>query len=402
MDTYSPESVGMSSERLERIAPVMEAFVKDNQLPGIMTLVQRRGQVVHFGQSGLMDIEAGKPMQEDALFRIYSMTKPIISVALLMLLERGLFSLSDPVSKFIPAFKQTKVYAGSSKLGLTLVDQAPEMTLYHLMTHTAGLSYGWFFDSPVEDLYRQLLPTISGRSQLLSDKVEQLATLPLLYQPGTQWRYSMATDVVGLVIQIVTGKPLAEALEEMIFKPLGMVDTGFTVPPEKEFRLMEIYTSPALYDPVVASPERTGIGDVTTPTSSPSGGGGLVSTLADYLAFCNCLINEGRYESGRLLSRKTLAWMTTDHIPASLQPISIGPDMLDHGFGLGVRARATLSGTRALSSVGEYGWSGAAQTFFWIDPSESFIGLLMTQHLPTLPYPVHDRFRNLAYQAIDD
>ena len=182
-----------------------------------------------------------------------------------------------------------------------------------------------------------------------------------------------------------------------------MVDTAFSVPADKRSRLAQIYTSQALYDPIPCKPEEVwGLGDVTTPTSIPSGGGGLVSTLADYLAFCSCLLNQGKYDGGSLISRKTLAWMTANHMPPSLMPIKAGPDTLDHGFGLGFRVTTSLGERRELSSVGEYGWGGAAQTYFWIDPAEGFIGLMMTQHLPLAPYPVQERFRNLAYQALVD
>ena len=403
MDTDSPESAGMSSQRLDRIAPIMEGFVQDNRLPGIMTLIQRRGKIVHFGRFGLMDIEAGVPMQEDGIFRIYSMTKPIVSVAAMMLLEEGSFSLNDPVSKFVPAFAKTKVYAGTGTLGPKLVDQQPVMTLKHLMTHTAGLSYGWFFDSPVEELYRQAISQPIPRSQPLQDLIECIAELPLLSQPGTQWRYSVATDVVGYIVQIISDMPLADFLNERIFEPLGMIDTAFQVPFEKLGRLAQIYASQALYDPYPVPPEHVfGIGDVTTPTDCPSGGGGLTSTLSDYLKFCNCLLNNGAYDGTRLISRKTLAWMTANHIPETMLPLAIGLQELDYGFGLGFRVTTDLGRARRLTSVGEYGWAGAANTYFWIDPSEDFIGLMMTQHLPIEEYPVVERFRNLAYQAIVD
>ena len=403
METHLPEDVGMSSDRLGRISPIMEQFVKDNQMPGIMTLVQRKGKVVHLGKYGMMDIEAGKPMQEDALFRIYSMTKPIVCVALMMLYEEGHFSLNDPVSKFIPAFSKTKVYAGSTPLGPTLVDQDPVITLHHLLTHTAGLSYGWFFDSPVEDLYREILPNIFLRNQTLEEVVDQIAKLPLVFQPGTQWRYSFATDVLGHVVQVVADMPLAEFLEKRIFRPLGMTDTAFHVTAEKHDRLAQIYGSEKLYDPVALKPNDVGlIGDVTVPTKCPSSGAGLVSTLRDYLSFCNCLINNGRYEGGHLLSRKTLAWMTSDHIPAQLKPLKLGLWTLDHGVGLGFRVTTSLGEARALTSTGEYGWAGAAQTYFWIDPAEEFIGLMMTQYMPIEPYPAQERFKILAYQAIAD
>jgi CubicO group peptidase (beta-lactamase class C family) len=401
MEIYKPESVGIDSQRLARLDKVMQEYVKDDQLPGILTLVQRHGKVVQLGKYGHVDIAAKKPIHEDALFRIYSMTKPITSVALMTLFEEGHFSLKDPVSKFIPAFKHTKVYAGSEVLGMKLVEQNPPMTLYHLLTHTAGLSYGWFFDSPVEELYRQAGESMFQRGQTLAENIDTLAQLPLLFQPGTQWRYSFATDVIGRVIEVVADMPLGDFYAERIFKPLGMVDTAFQVPPEKCHRLAPLYVSEALYNPVEATPEQVLlIGDVTTHTKCPTGGAGLVSTLADYLAFCNCLLNNGAYEGGRLLGRKTVAWMTANHIPAAWMPIKVGTDVLDHGFGLGFRVATSLGEARALTSIGEFGWGGAAQTFFWIDPAEQFVGLMMTQLLPVEPYPVQERFRNLAYQAI--
>ncbi len=403
MKLYPPEDVGLSSARLKRIDTVMEDFVADNRLPGIITLIQRRDKVIHLGKYGLMDIEAGRPIEEDAIFRIYSMTKPIISVALMMLYEEGRLSLQDPVSDFIPAFGRTKVYAGTTPLGLRLVGQDPVMTVYHLLTHTAGLSYGWCFDSPVEDLYRELMPNVFHREQPLEYVVEQIAQLPLLFQPGSQWRYSRATDILGYVVQVLADMPLADFLEERIFRPLGMNDTTFQLPLEKVGRLAKIYESPELYDPIVADPAGLGtLCDVTTPTRCPSGGGGLLSTLADYLSFCNCLLNEGCSDSGQLISRKTLEWMTTNHIPQHMLPLAMGPVMLDHGFGLGFRVATSLGEARTLTSVGEYGWYGIANTYFWIDRSEALIGLMMTQHRPKLPYPVMERFKILTYQSIDD
>lgn len=403
MEIHAPEEVGLSSERLARIPAAMQQFVQDNQIPGILTLIQRRGKVVHLGKYGLMDIEAEKAMQEDALFRIYSMTKPIISVALMMLYEEGRFSLNDPVAQFIPAFSHTKVYAGVTPLGLKLVEQDPVITIHHLLTHTAGLSYGWFFDSPVEDRYRELIPHIFHRTQTLAEVVARLAELPLLFQPGTQWRYSYATDVLGYLVQLIADMPLATFLEERIFKPLGMVDTAFQVPSEKRDRLAQIYGSAKRYNPFPLNPTEVGlIGDVTVATKCPSGGGGLVSTLADYLRFCNCLLANGRYPYGQLLSRKTIAWMTSNHIPATQMPLHIGPWPQHSGFGLGFRVITSLGEARTLTSQGEYGWAGAANTYFWIDPAEEFIGLFMTQYMPAEGYVPQERFKILAYQAIVD
>ncbi len=403
MQTTSPEDVGLSSTRLDRITPYMEDLVHDNQLPGVLTLVQRHGKIAHFGKFGSMNIEASKPMQEDALFRIYSMTKPITSIAVMMLLEEGRFNLFDPVSKYIPAFAKTKVCVGSGVMGLQLVDQQPPMNIQHLLTHTSGLSYGSFFDSPVDDLYRCVDKGPFDRTAPLENLIEQLAALPLVFQPGTNWRYSMSTDVLGYLVQLIADMPLADFFKERIFKPLGMVDTDFMVPSQKLSRLAQIYYSDALYDihPVL-SKSVPGIGDITKPTSTPLGGAGLVSTLADYLAFCNCMLNKGTYEGGRLLSRKTIEWMTANHIPDSMMPIYMGLEQRDHGFGLGFRVTTHLGQARRLSSVGEFGWGGLANTYFWVDPVEDFIGLMMTQHLPTLPYIANDIFRNLAYQAIND
>ncbi|MCA0458354.1 MAG: beta-lactamase family protein [Chloroflexi bacterium] len=403
MNLAQPESAGMSSDRLQCINALMENCVTDNQLPGILTLVQRHGKVVHLGKFGAMDIAANKPMQEDALFRIYSMTKPITSLATMILLEEGRFNIFDPVSNFIPAFAKTKVYDGMSVSGMKLVDQQPAMNIQHLLTHTAGLSYGSFFDSPVEELYRQSGRITFTRNDPLESFINRLAEFPLLFQPGTNWRYSLATDVLGYLVQVVADMPLGDFLQERIFKPLGMTDTAFTVPADKVSRLAQIYTSKELYNITPVPPaEVMGVADVTTPTQTPLGGAGLVSTLADYLTFCNMLLNKGAYEGGRLVSRKTIEWMTANHIPASIMPIYMGLEQRDHGFGLGFRVTVDLGQSRRLSSVGEFGWGGAANTYFWVDPAEDFIGLMMTQHLPLSPYPFNDLFRNLAYQAIID
>ena len=262
---------------------------------------------------------------------------------------------------------------------MQLVDQQTPITVHNLLTHTAGLSYGWFFDSPIEDQYRKIIPELFLRSRPLAEVVELIANIPLLFQPGTKWRYSYATDVLGYLVQVVADMPLADFLAERIFKPLGMIDTAFQVAPEKVGRLAQLYASKALYDPYPIPAESVPLmGDVTSPTQCPSSGGGLTSTLSDYLKFCNCLLNKGT----PLISRKTLAWMTANHIPDKLLPLTIGINELDHGFGLGFRVATDLGKARALTSVGEFGWAGAAQTYFWVDPTEDFIGLMLTQHMP--------------------
>lgn len=402
MQTSAPERAGMDAKRLERIDAYMQEAVQNDRLPGILTLVQRRDNIVQLGSYGKMDIEAGRAMETDALFRIYSMTKPITSVAILLLVEAGKLSLNDPVAKYIPAFKQTKVYAGMDGGAMTLTAQQPEMTVYHLLTHTAGLSYG-FFESPVDEQYRRVMPALFERNQPLSTVIEQIAELPLLCQPGAGWNYSVATDVLAYLVQVIAEMPVADFFRTQIFEPLGMADTDFYVPASRAERLAQIYKSADLYDPVPIPPHEVGLlRDVTTPTQSPSGGGGLVSTLADYLAFCNCLLHKGAYEGGRLLGHKTWELMTANHIPAALMPIRMGDYAMDHGFGLGFSVTTALGGTRKLGSVGNFGWGGAANTFFSIDPSEDLILLMMTQYLPVAPYPVAERFQNLVYQAIND
>jgi CubicO group peptidase (beta-lactamase class C family) len=403
LQLHTPESAGMDSARLARIDAIMGEFTQDDRLPGIMTLVQRRDKVVHLGRYGKMDIEAGRAMEEDALFRIYSMTKSIVSVAVMTLVDAGRLSLEEPVATFIPAFGKTKVYDGMDGTSLRLVEQQTPMKVYHLLTHTAGLSYG-YNDSPVEAFYRTVVPEVYKRERTLEDVIETIAGIPLRFQPGTQWRYSIAIDVLGYLVQVAAGMPLEDYLRERIFEPLGMVDTGFVVPAAQVGRLTQLYRSAALYRPTIVPAEEFGnVQDVTKPTRSPAGGGGLVSTLADYLAFCNCLLHGGKYEGGRLLSRKTVEWMTSNHIPAWMLPLKMGNgEAQDYGFGMGFRVITPLMGTHSQYSVGAYGWQGGCGTYFLIDPAEDMILLLMTQHMPGEPYLPHDRFRNLVYQAIED
>jgi CubicO group peptidase (beta-lactamase class C family) len=382
----------------------MSTAVKDNRLPGILTLVQRRGEIVQQGCYGMMDIEADKPMQSDTIFRIYSMTKPIASVALMMLFEEGYFNLQDPVAQYIPAFAKTKVYESSTAIGMRLVEQATPINIRHLLTHTSGLSYGFFLDHPIEDIYRQFALMNFKRHQTLQASVEALAELPLVFQPGTQWRYSMATDVVGYLVEVLSGIPFADFLQERIFKPLGMEDTSFQVEQSKVQRLAQIYMTQTMQSSIAIPPAEVGlIGDVTLPTQCPSGGGGLVSTLADYLKFANCLLNKGAYEGGRILGSKTLTWMASNHVPATHFPLMLGPGDIATGFGLGFRVTQNIGTVGYLSSVGEFGWSGAAQTHFLVDPKEELVTLFMTQMLPDgVIYPYRERYQNLIYQAIID
>ncbi|MEO1163364.1 MAG: serine hydrolase domain-containing protein [Chloroflexota bacterium] len=399
-DTVAPESVGMSAERLARIDTAMNDAVQNDRLPGIMTLVQRRGEIVQFGTYGHMNIEASHPIGRDNIFRIYSMTKPIVSIAIMMLLEEGKLLLNEPVGQYIPAFRKMRIYSGMSSFNMQLTDASTIMTIHHLLTHTAGLSYGFFVDHPVDEMYRQLSDGMS-RETPLEDYINALGELPLLFEPGEKWRYSVATDVLGYLVQVIADMPLADFLQERIFDPLGMTDTGFMVAEENTSRLAQIYMSEGLYDPQPFEPQKTfGVGDVTTPTQRPLGGAGLTSTLDDYLRFANCLLNGGELDGFRLIAPRTLRWMASDHLEPHMLPIKLGPGKVGTRFGLGFRVVKNIGESQVSTSVGEFGWSGAAQTYFSIAPAEDMILLYMSQLIPAHPYPVRNRFVNLVYQAI--
>jgi CubicO group peptidase (beta-lactamase class C family) len=413
MNTVSPESVGLSAERLARIRPAIQSFVDREKIAGAITLVARQGKIAHLECTGQMDVEAGKPMQPDTIFRIYSMTKPITSVAMLMLLEEGRFLLTDPVSKFIPAFKHLKVHTSHA----AHAELEREPTILNLMTHTSGLGYGLFTDSPVEDHFRQsgLLAPMGKLRVPLAELGARVATLPLAHQPGTRWRYSIASDLLGALVEHISGIAFDAFLDERIFKPLGMVDTGFHVPAEKVDRFAACYT-PAVPAAPGGVPLPAGSGAthgglmlVDAPATSPylkaglppSGGGGLVSTTTDYLRFAQMLLNWGEAEGVRLLSRKTVELMTANHLPEAFLPFKVGIEpVLGSGFGLGVSLRISDE-SGLLGSEGMFGWNGAAGTFVRIDPYEEMVILYMPQLLAgtELICPV---FQNLAYQAITD
>jgi CubicO group peptidase (beta-lactamase class C family) len=393
--THNPEAAGFSEERLRRLTTWMQRYVHDGLLAGILALVARRGQVVHVEKVGLQDITSRKTIDVDTIFRIYSMTKPITSVALMMLFERGLIRLADPVSTFIPEFKNVKVWGEGGKL----LDPEREITIHDLLTHTAGLSYGG--DEPVEtpvdamyddaDIFR---PDIA-----LQEMIRRIAYLPLVHQPGQVWRYSVATDVIGYVVQVVSDMPLADFFGERILEPLGMVDTAFCISKKKVERFATLY-APKEDDslPVLDEPETS---EYLSPIQNNMGGQGLVSTVSDYLRFAQCILNGGELGGVRLLGRKTVELMTSNHLPSHLLPIrmsSIGlPGM---GFGLGFGVVLDVAKTGVLGSVGDYGWGGYAETYYWTDPREELIGIMMTQSLPSMTYPLRAEFKTLVNQAM--
>ncbi len=422
MTTVQPQRAGFSGQRLSRVDRLLERYVEGGHLAGALGLIYRKGEVAYNSASGQRDLETGQPMTEDTIFRIYSMTKPITAVAALMLFEDGHFLLDDPLATYLPEFEDVQVCTGDLE---NLVPPNRPITIKDTFMHTAGLSYGWGEDSPVENLYRQ---TFSNREPVDLDAfVRKLAALPLLYHPGERWRYSYATDVLGRLVEVIAGKTLGEFFQEEIFKPLAMKDTGFHVPADSLDRFAACYSPPGGFnfgnDLASRANRRPGHGDdEKTPVQPPiklydaphnsnytkppvflSGGGGLVSTLGDYLSFTQMLLNDGILDGKRLLGRKTVELMRANHLPAELVPIAIGNDGLaGNGFGLGVSVLVDPPASSAPGSVGAYGWGGLATTHFWIDPEEDMVGLFMTQFVPADYYPVEREFRLAAYQALVD
>ncbi len=381
-----PEEVGMSAARLERIAPAMQRWVDDGKIPGALTMIAREGRLVHFEKFGMQDVASVKPIEFDTIFRIYSMTKPITSVAVMMLYEEGNFQLNTPVSEFIPAFKDMKVYANH---GDAIVDAEREMTVKHLLTHTAGLIYGGDWMHPINDRYREA-NFFSGD---LAHMASELGNIPLLHHPGDAWNYGMSTDVLGYLVEVVSGIPFAEFLKKRIFEPLGMIDTDFSVPEEKADRYATLYEP--IEDGSIQVLENAPV------SSGPlsffhAGGAGLQSTAADYLRFCQMMLNEGELDGVRIIGRKTVELITMNHIPDDWQPLWRSGS----GFGLGFAVVTNVADTHSLGSLGTYSWGGLASTTFWIDPVEELIGILMTQLIGEAPF--HPQFRVLTYQAIID
>jgi CubicO group peptidase (beta-lactamase class C family) len=404
------EAPGMSARRLERIGPAMQAYVDRGVYAGINTLVARRGKVVHAGEFGWRDKEAGSPMSADTIVRLYSMTKPIICTALMTLLEEGRFRLVDPLARYIPAFGAVKVMEADGGL----VNPARPIMVRDVMTHTSGLTYRFVDDSPVGKMY--------GGAKLLDAQVpleaaiEDLARLPLAFQPGSRWRYSVGIDVAARLIEVISGRPLRAFLRERLFEPLGMIDTDFGVPPEKRTRLAAMYGRPDLIGAeVTVSSEleawAKGVNDrldvsksypVDAPDVFVRGGHGLFSTVGDYFRFAQMLANGGELDGERIIGRKTLELMHSNHMPAGLLPLEIGGLPLPgYGFGLGSRVLLDVAQSGAPGSAGEFGWSGAAKTYFWVDPKEQLVGLFMTQSMMSFDLPELD-LRALAYQAIED
>ncbi|MCB0140300.1 MAG: beta-lactamase family protein [Caldilineaceae bacterium] len=400
MKLVHPEEAGFSSQRLARLNSRMQRYIDDGQIAGIISLVARRGHLIHFEKVGMAHIDANQPMQDDTIFRIYSMTKPITSVAVLMLMEEGSIRLSDPVANYLPEFKDVRVLDPSGIDGARLVEPRRPMTIRHLLTHTAGLSYGFDENFYIDRLYGKHVWQVLEEEPdtTLAQWIGEIANLPLAYHPGEHFRYSVATDVLGYLVQVVSGQPFAQFLQQRIFDPLGMEDTFFTVPTDKLDRFAANYGHDENGSLTVIDEPRES--QFAKSTVRPSGGGGLLSTTGDYLRFAQMLLNQGALDGERLLGRKSVELMRANHLPDGVFVDNDPSTGL--GFGLGVSVQLALGKLQTLGSQGNYGWGGAANTNFWIDPQEELLGILMLQYMPSGTYPVTTDFRNLVYQALVD
>ena len=405
-EPVSPESVGLSSERLSRIEGWMEGLVASGKLSGVLAAVMRHGKLAFLKTTGEADIVRAMPMARDTIFRIYSMTKPLTSVAALMLYEEGRFQLDDPIARFLPAFSGQRVFLGGSRGKMETAPTVRDISFRDLMTHTSGLTYGFMEANTLDALYRAEGIDFSGSPDAsLAEMVDRLARLPLLAQPGTRWNYSVGTDVLGHLVEVISGEPFGAFLRRRVIEPLGMVDTDFHVPEEKHDRLGGNYAPDGAGGLKVI--DQGGAASVYgKPQRLASGGGGLLSTADDYLRFCRFMLGKGELDGVRLLGRKTVELMTSNHLAGDMADMG-SPRFSEstyHGIGFGLGFSVMLDPAKAqiLGSPGEYAWGGAASTAFWIDPAEDMAVVLLTQLMPSSTYPIRRELRVLTYQALVD
>lgn len=400
----APESQGFDLRRLARIKPKMQAYVDSGNFSGITTLLARRGKIIHFDHSGVRDKANQEPLDSSTIFRIYSMTKPIVCTALMTLFEEARFHLIDPLSKYLPAFAKVKVWNGDEQ---SLVDPVRPILIRDLFTHTAGFTYNFLEDTPVSKMYLDA-GLMSNSEASLESIIAELARLPLAYQPGSRWHYSMSIDVLGHLIEVLSGRPLQDFLKERVFSPLGMSDTGFSVQAQNRSRVAAMYGHPDIathqFTEIVTSD--TGAVDVSktypagNTTTFARGGHGLFSTATDYLRFAQMLSNRGELDGERIISPAIADLMHTNHLPSNLMPYSIAiVAMPGYGFGLGSRVLMDAAASGLPGSAGEFGWAGAANTYFWVDRELELVGIFMTQHMISIE-PAQRDFQVLAYQAL--
>ncbi|WP_419839436.1 serine hydrolase domain-containing protein [Candidatus Poriferisodalis sp.] len=420
-----PAEAGFDASRLDRIATHLNRYVDDGRLPGVSVLLTRGGQIAYTHRYGDRDCERSLPVTSDTIYRIYSMTKPIVSVAAMQLYEQGHFQLKDPISRWIPAFANARVFTGGNVMQYQTREPAGEVTVHSLMTHTSGLTYDFHFANEVDALYRAN-GFNWGAPGNLEETCEALASLPLLFDPGTEWNYSYSTDVLGRIVELVSGQSLDDYLVEHVTGPLGMVDTGFEVPPADAERFAANYTTATLaaraaagntgpsmpaYRPDDPGLVRTLMDDPRTsaylgPPKILSGGGGLVSTMGDYHRFTQMLCNGGELGGARIIGRRTLEFMASNHLPGGADLTECGRALFSEaafdgvGFGLGFSVVLDPAKAKVVSSKGEFAWGGAASTAFWVDPTEDLTLVFLTQQLPSSVHPIRPELKALVYQAL--
>jgi CubicO group peptidase (beta-lactamase class C family) len=390
---------------LQRVDTHFQSYVDDGRLAGWSVAITRRGRVVHYSHAGVTDLDTGAPVTDDTAWRIYSMSKPITSVAAMMLVERGLIDLNDPISRWIPAFAQPRVYVAGSAANPGTAPATEPIRLWHLLTHTAGLTYGFHHAHAVDEIYRARGYEFGApRGVDLAGACEVWASCPLLFQPGSEWNYSVATDVLGRVVEVVSGQPLDRFLAEEITGPLGMTDTGFALPEDQLHRLPTVYT---MTPEGLHANKVFGATGTRTPTML-SGGGGLVSTAGDYHRFTQMLLRGGELDGTRLLSPRTVAHMARNHLPGNADLETFGRKLFAEstnigvGFGLGFSVVIDPVAGKALTSAGEYAWGGMASTAFYVDPVEEITAMFFTQFVPSSTYPIRPQLRTLVTQAMVD
>jgi len=414
----SPESAGMSKAALDRVEQHLKLrYIDSGRFPGTQLLIYRRGKIVHSTVQGFADVERKVPVKDDTIFRIYSMTKPITSVAFMMLVEEGRVAIDEPVHKYIPEWKNLGVFqAGTAPAFLTKPPSRP-MLIVDLLRHTSGLTYGFQQRSNVDAAYREMRIEELDKGKTLQSVIDELAKLPLEFSPGEAWNYSVSADVIGYLIGKISGKPFEQFLKERIFDPLDMNDTDFFVPAAKARRFAACYSADPQGGVTLHATDRKGgltLQDDPTKSSflSPpsffSGGGGLCSTAADYLTFCRALLNGGELGGVRLLGPKTLKLMTSNHLPGGRDLPAMSRSLFSEatyngiGFGLGFAVTMDPAQTLIAGSPGEFNWGGLATTSFFIDPAEELITIFMTQVMPSSAYPIRRELRTMVYAAITD
>ena len=399
----------LSIERLNKVETLLDRYLEEGKIPGYNCLISQNGEEVAYFQNGLKDVKRSKPVDRSTLFRIYSMSKPITSVALMQLYEQGLFLLDDPVHRYIPEWKNLKVFQSGDAADYEVADPERPMTIKDLFLHTSGLTYGFQESHPVDEIYRREGISSLDQGATLEDMAQQLVDIPLQFSPGSQWNYSISTDVLGYLIEIISGQRLDAYLQEHIFTPLGMSDTGFSVRPDQQARFAACYDylrgadENGLRYKLQDDPE---LSRYLEAPSLLSGGGGLVSTIDDYYIFTKMLLAKGEYNGVRILGRKTVEYMSRNHLPLDQDIAAMGQSRFAEsgysgvGFGLGLSVVMNAAQSGVLCSDGELAWGGMASTCFWIDPEEAITVIFMTQLIPSGCYPVRNQLRAAVYQAL--